>query len=52
MDRRTFLEASTLLAGSALLKQIRTNGSEFAAASMIGVADQPLIGIQSRPCCL
>ncbi len=35
MDRRTFLEASTLMAGSALLKR----GSDFAAAPRIDVAD-------------
>src|SRR5438309_6615574 len=42
MDRRTFLEASTLIAGSALLKP----GSSFVAAPRIDIADQRTIGIQ------
>src|SRR2546428_3406070 len=45
MDRRTFLEGSTLLVGGAVLKR----GSEtaaFAAAPRSDVADQRMIGIQ------
>src|SRR5256712_13254272 len=45
MDRRTFLEGSTLLVGGAVLKR----GSEtaaFAAAPRIDIADQRMIGIQ------
>src|ERR1043166_617069 len=45
MDRRKFLEASTLIAGSALLKR-GSDSRVFAAASRIDSADQRMIGIQ------
>src|SRR5215510_236230 len=43
MDRRTFLEASTLIAGSVLL---RHDLGASAAAPGIELSDQPMIGIQ------
>ena len=43
MDRRTFLEASTLLAGSSLL---RHDVGAFAGTPRIDVSDQRMIGIQ------
>src|SRR5947207_13608259 len=45
MDRRTFLEASTLIAGAALLKRGSDTGA-FAAAPRIGIAAERMIGIQ------
>ncbi len=46
MDRRTFLEASTLLAVGPLFKQIPLGNTEAREASNLGVANQPMIGIQ------
>ena len=45
MDRRRFLEASTLIAGSTLLKRGGDTGA-FAAMPRIDIADQRMIGIQ------
>jgi len=45
MDRRRFLEASTLIAGSTLLKRGSDTGA-FAAMPRIDSADQRMIGIQ------
>ena len=45
MDRRTFLEASTLIAGSTLLKRA-SDTRAFAATPRIDIADQRMIGIQ------
>ena len=42
MDRRTFLEASTLIAGSTLLKRGGDTGA-FAAMPRIDIADQLMI---------
>jgi len=47
MDRRTFLEASTLLAGGAVLKTIpRSDIERPAEAATTDIPDQPMIGIQ------
>jgi hypothetical protein len=47
MDRRTFLEASTLLAGGSVLKRIPGGETSMAGhAPEIGAANQPMIGIQ------
>ena len=45
MDRRTFLEASTLIAGGVLLKR-GSDTRALAAAPRIDIADQRTIGIQ------
>ena len=45
MDRRTFLEASTLIAGGVLLKRGSDTGA-FAATPRIDITDQRMIGIQ------
>src|SRR5260370_2451386 len=46
MDRRTFLEASTLTAGGVLLKRGSDIGA-FASVPLIEIADERMIGIQA-----
>src|SRR5919108_4256165 len=46
MDRRTFLEASTLFAVGPLFKQIASGNAEARQTPNIRIADQPMIGIQ------
>ncbi len=45
MDRRRFLDASTLIAGSAWLKR-GSDTAAFASVPRIDIADQRMIGIQ------